>query len=149
MISTRNCILSRKQSVGNWPFDCIIFWTVAICMAFVSWINDINWLIGIDKIKRKQRILYSIDRGVFFRFYWICILIASFIGMILIFVYTIDAYANDAISINFDTAYLNWNNIFPAISFCMLRSADPKAEWHITHFIRSYYKEHNIEEPIE
>lgn len=69
--------------------------------------------------------------------------------MILIFVCTIDAYANDAISINFDTAYLNWNNIFPAISFCMLRSGNPQSEWRIKNFIRGYYAEHNIKEPTE
>lgn len=69
--------------------------------------------------------------------------------MILIFVHTIDAYANDAISINFDTAHLNWINTFPAISFCMQKGGHPRAEWHIRSFIQNYYNEHNIEEPAQ
>lgn len=83
------------------------------------------------------------------RIYWICILVASLTGMVLIFVYTNEAYANDAISINFDTNYLEWNNTFPAISFCMLRPTNPDSKYKIEQFVRKYYEEKNIEEPDE
>lgn len=105
-----------------------------------------EWSIG-ERIGVKYPVTLRYRTFCVCRIYWVCVLIASFIGMVVIFVYTIDAYANDAITINMDTAYSKWNNTFPAISFCMLRPFNPSAEYKIKGFIQKYYAEHNIKEP--
>lgn len=80
----------------------------------------------------------------FCRFYWICILFASLVGMIVLFVYTMNVYENSAISINIDTSYLHWNNTFPAVSFCMLKPFELYTQMKFESFVRTYYAEHNI-----
>lgn len=65
----------------------------------------------------------------------------------MILVYTVNDYANDAMSIHFDTSYLDWNNTFPAISFCMLQSSDPNAIGTVLTFVPKYYDDHNITKP--
>lgn len=69
--------------------------------------------------------------------------------MIVIFVYTTNAYSNDAITINADTTYLKWNSTFPAISFCMFKPTSPHADQIVRKFVRKYYAQHNITEPHE
>lgn len=69
--------------------------------------------------------------------------------MITLFYYTNEAYANDAVTINVDTAYLHWNNTFPAVSLCMTENSHPFAIRKIQKFVVSYYKEHNITEPSQ
>lgn len=80
--------------------------------------------------------------------YWICIIIGSLIGMSLILTYTVDMYENNAITINMDTAYLKWNNTFPAVSFCMLKTMDIYGINKVKKFITKYYDDHKIDNPF-
>lgn len=84
----------------------------------------------------------------FQRIYWAIVIIASLAGMALILTYTMDAYDNDAITVNMDTSYLRWNNTFPAVSFCILRPFNYYAETRVRDFASQYYADNNIEDPF-
>lgn len=122
-------------------------------MGFVSWTVGLQRSIGgREQIPLEYfsslLLLNSFLLGIFlFRLYWICVLVASFTGMITIFIYTIDTYADGSISIHFDTSYLEWNNTFPAISFCMQEPTDPYSKEKIRSFLLKYYAEQNFTEP--
>lgn len=77
-----------------------------------------------------------------------CVLIASLLGMGIMLYNTVNSFNNDAFTVNIDTTYLQWNNTFPAVSFCMQRPLDVKAEDKIRNFIIKYYGKHNIENPF-
>lgn len=78
-----------------------------------------------------------------------CVLIASLLGMGIMLVYSVDTFNNDAFTVNIDTNYLQWNNTFPAISFCMQKPLDVISEVKIRNFIIEYYEKHNIENPFK
>lgn len=78
-----------------------------------------------------------------------CIVFTSLAGMITIFLYAINSFENNEITINIDTNFLHWNNTFPAVSFCMLKPFNLRGEQKIKNFMRNYYAVHNMDDPSE
>lgn len=78
-----------------------------------------------------------------------CVLIASLLGIGIMLVYSVDTFNNDAFTVNIDTNYLQWNNTFPGISFCMQKPLDVISEDKIRNFIIEYYEKNNIENPFK
>ncbi|KAJ3637615.1 hypothetical protein MTP99_001059 [Tenebrio molitor] len=58
------------------------------------------------------------------RLTWTAIFILSFYGMILVFKASYKSYTESAISFVTETAYLNWNTSFPAITLCEITSSE-------------------------
>nr|XP_015837686.1 PREDICTED: sodium channel protein Nach-like isoform X2 [Tribolium castaneum] len=58
------------------------------------------------------------------RLTWIAIFILSFYGMILVFKASYKSYTENAISFVTETAYLNWNTSFPAVTLCEITSSE-------------------------
>lgn len=54
---------------------------------------------------------------------------------------TLDAFALQAISINVETSYLEFNNTFPSVSFCMIKGRSTSS---IRSYLQAYWKANNI-----
>lgn len=48
-------------------------------------------------------------------------MIASGIGMAIIFQFTVENFQEDVININVETSYIHWRNTFPAVSMCLTK----------------------------
>lgn len=48
-------------------------------------------------------------------------MIASGIGMSIIFQFTLQNFQEDVININVETSFLHWRNTFPAVSMCLIK----------------------------
>lgn len=70
--------------------------------------------------------------------------------MIVVFLYTINDYLDSPVVINVDTINSNKNNVFPAVSVCILKMYSNRASTErVKPFVKKYYADHNIEEPQE
>ncbi|XP_071053835.1 pickpocket protein 11-like [Onthophagus taurus] len=58
------------------------------------------------------------------RFIWLIIMGLSIYGMLIILKGSYESYKNDSISFVTETAYLDWNTTFPAVTICEINSAD-------------------------
>jgi len=85
------------------------------------------------------------------RVYWICVLIASVIGMAVVFVYTLNDYLDDPVILNIDPIITKTSIAFPAVSVCIDGAHDYNPNntisARIEHYIRQYYTNHNLLEP--
>lgn len=68
----------------------------------------------------------------------------------MVFAYTIYDYLDSPIVINIDAVITNDNSIFPAVSVCIEKFDNYRANTErIKNFVQKYYSEQNIEEPQE
>lgn len=81
---------------------------------------------------------------IYGKFFWLLIIITSAWQMSRIFLLTFRSFENDAISINVDTAYLHWNNTFPAVSICFSKGRNTNA---IRNYLMEYWEANQIKPP--
>uniref|UniRef100_A0A1A9ZV42 GPS domain-containing protein n=1 Tax=Glossina pallidipes TaxID=7398 RepID=A0A1A9ZV42_GLOPL len=72
-----------------------------------------------------------------FRIYWTTAIGISIWALMWISKLTLNRYFSDSISIGFETTYLQWNNTFPSVTFCLLKNRS-------TTIIQEYVKGQNI-----
>lgn len=125
-------------------------------MDFDFWIIDIADLSGkLSAIffQFQFSIQTCFDETIFFsdylRIFWMCTIFTSLAGMITIFLYAINSFENNEITININTHFLHWKNTFPAVSFCMLKPFNLKGEQKIKSFMRNYYADHKMDDLSE
>lgn len=117
-------------------------------MAFDIYIVDSDGLISKNKLQLPTQFsIYFIlfcDCSV----YWTCVLIASFIVMLVVLAYSLDDYFNDPVVINIEPTAAKKTSVFPAVSVCTSKFGQSKVNTErIEHFVKKHYAEHNIAEP--
>lgn len=75
---------------------------------------------GIKARKSLQK--WLLKHGLFYRIYWGIVILISIWGFLTISMLTFRQFYADSISIGVETTYLDWNNTFPAVSLCLIRS---------------------------
>ncbi|XP_055306541.1 uncharacterized protein LOC129570844, partial [Sitodiplosis mosellana] len=108
---------------------------------FYHFVNN-SGLHGVQYLDRRY--------GLIDRTYWVCVMIGSVIAMTVVFVYTLNDYADDPIVINVNPIISKENSVFPAVSVCIQRYDHERrrvSTERIEQFVRKYYAEHNIKEP--
>lgn len=58
----------------------------------------------------------------FFRLYWLLCIVLCWVASIILISDALDQFENNSISFVSDTAYLEWENDFPAVYFCETES---------------------------
>lgn len=97
------------------------------------------------------------------RLFWLTVIIASGLGMGIIFQFTLQNFQQDVINVNVETSFLHWTNTFPAISMCLTKGCDcvRKPNWwtldlnyfvggsasKIQNFLKDYWELNNITSP--
>lgn len=91
------------------------------------------------KAKRFQKLFkeWFFKESIFYRIYWTTAICISIWAMMWISKLTLNRYFSDSISIGFETTYLQWNNTFPSVTFCLLKNRS-------TTIIQEYVKGQNI-----
>lgn len=83
-------------------------------------VDAIRWG-GVSNFKRDTEKKNKISYHVFLRIFWLIVMIASGIGMAIIFQFTLLNFQEDIINVNVETSFLHWRNTFPAVSLCLTK----------------------------
>ncbi|XP_055295186.1 uncharacterized protein LOC129564958 [Sitodiplosis mosellana] len=130
--------ISNQNRDSTSPTRCMIIFT-KFTQQLYYFVNNSS-LHGIRYLDRRY--------GMIDRIYWMCVLAASVIAMILVFVYTLNDYLNEPVVINFDPIITKKSSVFPVVSVCIRRSDYVKPSTkRIKQYVKRYYTEHDIEEP--
>lgn len=65
---------------------------------------------------------WFLKNGLYYRIFWSVILAFSLWLFIIICILTWNKFFAETISIDIDTSYLEWRNIFPSMSICLIKN---------------------------
>ncbi|XP_073848123.1 pickpocket 29 isoform X2 [Musca autumnalis] len=85
------------------------------------------------------------QESLYYRVFWAIIISISAWNILSIFVLTIKRYFSDSISIGIETTYLQWNNTFPAVSFCLTKN---RSSGRVNDFVAAENIPHKVSRAI-